>query len=84
MLLSCQVKNGQFSNEYAVIINLPESQLSLFADKFLVETKNEKPYLKVDVLPTDNPQSKRVLLPSETFESGSRWISVPSSALQPA
>ena len=77
-LLSCSVKPGMFESEYAVSIDLPEGNtVSLFADKRLIKKKNNNSFLEVDLWPEKGGASRAtVLLPTESFETGSRWVSV--------
>lgn len=82
--LLCSVKPGMFDSEYAVSIDLPEGdRVSLFADKRLVEFKGKTPFLEVYAWPKP-PKGDRttVLLPTESFEKGSRWLNVTPSQVQ--
>jgi hypothetical protein len=75
-----------FDNEYAVELTLIGGKtVSFFADKYLVKANGAKDsgFIKVGVVGEKAGQSK-ILLPSEAFESGSRWIEVPRGQLQPA
>ncbi|MCI0491050.1 MAG: hypothetical protein L0229_31045 [Blastocatellia bacterium] len=70
--------SGMFSNEYAVSLELADGRLvSFFADKSLVKEDDGRALLKVflvELYPNQNKQ--RVLLPTETFETASRWVEV--------
>ena len=71
-----------FDNEYAVEVEVAGKTVSLFADKVLVSFKGEQAYLRVHLAGENGePKSKTVLLPSESFVEGTRWISVPTEAL---
>ena len=76
--VACMLGEGMFDNEYAVEIDLVDGQkVSLFADRALVvprESSNNG-YLKVSVVKEDG-QVWTILLPSEAFETGSRWVQV--------
>jgi hypothetical protein len=80
--LNCEIAKGMFDNECAVEIKLPTSEIiSFFVDRSLIQSKLGKHYVKVNLVKSDNEDQKewRVLLPIESFENGSRWISLPSS-----
>jgi hypothetical protein len=82
VLIPCKVSPGMFSDEYAVEIQLDGKLISLFADKNLVSFKGEQAFLRVRLVGENGiPENKTVLLPSESFEEGTRWISVPTQAL---
>jgi len=92
-LLRCDAGQGMFENEYAVVINLPSGQtVSLFADKSIVHQIGNEFFLEVDPVTIDPEEGfRRVLLPSEDFGNGSRWLTVPgdwvkqtATALEPA
>ncbi len=71
-----KISDGMFSNEYAVNIKTAEGrQVSLFADKGLVKEERDKAFLKVLCIKLQNG-IRTVLLPSETFETLTRWINV--------
>jgi len=83
VLIECNVSKGMFDTEYAVEIILPGGdKISLFADKELIKSVNGKTFLMVNVL-TEVPENneKSVLLPSESFEKGSRWVRFPADRL---
>lgn len=71
-----------FSTEVAVQINIGETPVSLFVHNSLIEKHDGKDYLRV-YFAGDNgkPANKTVLLPSESFETGSRWLSVPEKEI---
>lgn len=84
--IPCNLSQGMFGNEYAVEVELSDGKIvSFFADKGLVETNDSKEsgYIKVSVVLCGEGTSK-ILLPSEAFESGTRWVEVPKGRLQPA
>ena len=82
VLLPCTVTDGMFSNEVAVQISIENVSISLFVDKSLIREIGGKTYLRV-IFAGENgkPQNKTILLPSESFETGSRWLSVPENIL---
>ena len=69
---------GIFSTEVAVSITLANgNQVSLFADKDLISNIGGHESLKVHRVRSEHPNGTEVvLLPTETFEEGSRWIEV--------
>ena len=72
--VDCEVKKGLFDSELAVVIQDSDGhELSLFVDKALVDSDATPKRLKVYFQHSDPP---RVLLPSESFETGSRWVDV--------
>ena len=75
-----------FDNEYAVEITLPsQEKVSLFADKTLVQFIGSEAFLTVNLIEDDqNEEETPILLPSESFEKGSRWLRIPRSQLAPA
>ena len=78
--IAVKTEKGMFSDECAIIINLYDgSKASLFAHRKLIKQENGKFYLKVFLVDSDPQHHKqRVLLPSETFETSSRWVEVPA------
>ena len=74
------VNTGMFSNEYAVSLKLiDDSTVTFFVDKNLITTKGKKHFLNVTLVKSDaKAHCSLVLLPSETFETSSRWVEVPS------
>ena len=70
-----EVSAGMFSNECAVSIILADgTEVSLFADKDLIENNGKGAFLKVTLI---KKREKTVLLPSEAFETSTRWATVP-------
>jgi hypothetical protein len=69
---------GAFSSEYAVSLTCLDGQeVSLFADKTQVKTENNQAYLLVTLVNSDPGYHRQtVLLPTETFETSSRWVEV--------
>jgi len=86
VLIPCKVSQGMFDSEYAVTITLPTGEIiSLFADKGLIHFKGEATYLLVNLVREHNGNGeRRILLPTETFETGSRWVDIRSKDLVPA
>lgn len=78
------VSEGMFSSEYAITLKTIEGTLvSLYADKSLVQKKGESSFLKVTHINSYPDQHKqRVLLPSETFETSSRWVDLKEEKLE--
>jgi len=71
------LSKGMFSNEYAVTLDGVKDKLSLYVDKDMVKEEKGKAFLKVIVIRKDDKEKKRVvLLPSETFETSSRWVNL--------
>ena len=69
-----EIAEGLFSNEYAVTIKLAdETNISLYANKDLVHNFEGQFFLKVALV---KDTEKRVLLPSEAFETSTRWATV--------
>jgi hypothetical protein len=70
--------SGMFSSECAISLELSTGQIvSFFADKGLIRENAGLSLLRV-FLVNDFPEQKKqlVLLPSETFETASRWAEV--------
>jgi len=84
-LIPCDVSPGQFTSESAVAIHLANGEtITLFADKNLIQDKNSKKFLKVTKIDSGNGKKKRgeiVLLPTEAFENGSRWLRIQDNQL---
>jgi hypothetical protein len=72
------VSEGMFSTEYAIMLKLASGEnVSFFVDKDLVKTSGNDCLLRVLLVSADpNKNRKRVLLPTETFETASRWVEV--------
>jgi hypothetical protein len=82
--VACDLSEGMFENEYAVQVDLIDGKkVSLFADAELVRVNGSKEsgYLRVNIVKDESP-APTILLPSETFETGSRWIQVPREKLE--
>lgn len=85
VLIPCVVTDGMFSNEAAVEITVSGQSISLFVDRSLIQERGGKTFLKVSFVGENGkPENRTILLPSESFETGSRWLSVPKSVLQAA
>jgi hypothetical protein len=82
----CDVSEGLFSNELSVEITLPGGQkISFYADKRLVQNRAGRDYVLATLIGGNGTENnKTVVLPSEPFETGSSWISVPEQELAPA
>lgn len=71
-----------FSSEYAVEITLGEKRVSLFADNSLIKDFDGRKHLLVTLIGENGkPEHKTILLPSECFETGSRFLSIPQREL---
>lgn len=74
---------GVFSTELTV--NIKESNgndVSILADKHIIHTEGDSEYLKVSAVNDSFAmKEKTILLPTETFETFSRWIVVSSSRI---
>ena len=83
VMIPCKVSKGMFDTEYAVEITLSNGgKVSLFADKSLIQEIKGKTFLRANVVKKDEGNGeRRILLPSETFETGSRWLDMPSKEL---
>jgi hypothetical protein len=82
--VACTLSEGMFENEYAVQIDLIDGKkVSLFADADLVKINGSKEtgYLIVNIVKDESP-APTILLPSEAFETGSRWVQVPRDKLE--
>ena len=76
-MVRCETSEGMFSNEVAVTLESKDGKVSLFADKDLIREKGGDSYLIVNsahLHETSNLMT--VLLPSESFEKGTRWLDV--------
>jgi|GEM_PF-5839697 len=77
----CEVKPGIFSSESAVELTSKTGEsFSLFVDKQLVHQEGTKAFVWLSLV-QKTKDTVTVLLPSEAFEQGSRWIDVPATAL---
>lgn len=77
--IPARVSSGMFSSEYAISVQTADGHdVSFFADKSLVkEQGNDSFVVKVTVVQVDpTKHKKRVLLPTEAFETSSRWVEV--------
>lgn len=79
-LVKCETSEGMFSNEVAVTLESKDGKVSLFADKDLIRRKGSASYLIVSLVrPHEENGLTTVLLPSESFEKGTRWVDVAES-----
>jgi hypothetical protein len=68
-------ERGLFQNDARVVIVTDGGEeRSLFVDKSLISSDNGQDFLKV--FATSSGGFSKILLPSETFETLSRWVSV--------
>jgi hypothetical protein len=81
VLVKCETSEGMFSNEVAVMLQSNDgSKLSLFADEDLIEERNGDSYLIARLAhPANGNNIATILLPSESFETGTRWVDVASN-----
>lgn len=84
--IRCVVSPGMFENEYAAEIAVPGGQsVSLFVDNGLVRVDpvTKEAMLQVTLVSTHLSEGeKTVLLPSEAFENGSRWLRLPAGQVR--
>ena len=80
-LVRCETSDGMFSNEVAVSLNSNDGPVSFFADRGLIQEKNGATYLVVSLVQLNQAGRISVLLPSETFEKGTRWVEVSPSMM---
>ena len=74
-----------FSSEVAVDITIGEKTVSLFADKSLIKEIHGEHYILATLIGDNGrPNHKTILLPSECFETGSRWLNIPEHLLKAA
>lgn len=74
-----QVKtsSGMFSSEYAVLLETADGEVSFFIDKDLVRESPTGSLVKVTLVESNPSKHRmRVLLPTETFETSSRWVDI--------
>ena len=72
------ISDGMFSSEYAIMLKLATGEnVSFFVDKGLVKKSGNDSLLRVLLVSADpNKKKKLVLLPTETFETASRWVEI--------
>jgi hypothetical protein len=74
--IDVEVTKGMFSTEKAVFINLSDGQrVSLFADDSILRRDGSMWKLKVTEIGR-NRNKLKILLPSEAYETSSRWAEV--------
>ena len=77
MWLPVNAEEGMFTSEYAVNFKASNGEtLSLFVDKSLLKKEATKFFLKTTLINEISTSVKRILLPSETFETASPWAEV--------
>ena len=82
-MVKCETDEGMFSNEKAVTLQADGGKVSLFADKDLIKERKGASYLLVTLLSAKGTERlTRILLPSEAFEKGTRWLDVPSDLVE--
>ena len=75
VLIECSASEGMFDTECAIAIGTLDGPVSLFADRQLVQSWESKTVLRSYA--SHYPGSEvHVLLPTEAFETGTRWIRV--------
>jgi hypothetical protein len=83
--IPCTIDKGMFSTEAAVEITIDNKTVSLFADRSLIKNFSGKPHILVTLVGDNGqPDHKTILLPSECFETGTRWLSIPNRLLKAA
>ncbi len=84
VLVECEITDGMLDNECAVVIDAISGKVSLFADRSLIDQEGVRPALRTSIRDTDRVLSGEVevLLPTETFETGSPWILVEATKLR--
>lgn len=83
--IPCTIEKGMFSNELAVEVTIKDKTVSFFADKSLIMEIKDEPHVLVTLIGDNGePNHKTILLPSESFETGSRWLSIPDRVLKAA
>jgi hypothetical protein len=80
-----RIDPGMFPTERAVTVRGNDGkELTLFADQRLIEERDQRTYLRVTRLETDDATGVSVcLLPVDTSQ-GTRWIRVRNAQLQAA
>lgn len=77
VLVECDSSEGMFDSECAIGIDTADGRISLFADRGLVSDQGGHSLLRTYAAVFPGSQgSWQVLLPTEAFETGSRWIRV--------
>lgn len=70
-------REGLFDSEYAIAIPTANGDISLFADKSIVKHEDGKDFLQVTHIGQDQQTGEDImLLPTECFETGTRWLRV--------
>jgi hypothetical protein len=83
VLVECTVSAGMFSTEVLVKISVDSSLKSFYVDSSLIKDLDGKKYVEARRSQKVNGHSK-VLLPSETFEDGQRWVDLESNTVRQA
>jgi len=79
--IKCEIAEGMFAGEFAATIHGVDGNVSLFVDEVLVS--QDRRWLRVTQVGDANGHT-RVLLPSEAFETGSRWVDLSNDNVRPA
>lgn len=75
--IKVNVSDGMFSSERAVTIELMDGKtISLFADLSILKQKGVDWFLQVTIMEERINNVQKVLLPTEAFETSSRWLDV--------
>lgn len=81
ILIPCETSEGMFPNEVAVTVHSASGKArTFFADRELIEERDERCYLRVTVV-RETEGEIVVLLPTESYENGSRWLKPNESEL---
>lgn len=80
-----KIDQGMFPAERAVTVRGTDGKaVTLFAGQYLIEERDQRPYLRVTRMEVDDATGISVcLFPDETWE-GTRWIRVRTTQLQAA
>ncbi len=75
--IKVRISNGMFNSEKAVYIPLSSGvEISIFADNSILNKKGNDWYLQVTKIKECPDNKLLVLLPTEAFETSSRWAEV--------
>lgn len=70
------VRPGMFSSEFQAELELVDHhKVSFFVDRALVKENEGKHFIKVQIVGSSSDKI-RVLLPTEAFETASRWAEI--------
>ncbi len=82
--IPCEVRDGLFSNEYAVTVrDISGESVSFFADRELVKMEKQ-PLLRVRFVGQESPAQFVVMLPGSAMDAEQRYLRVREDHLVPA